>query len=296
MERLNHHHLYIFWIFCRTLSFTKTALTLNVAQSAITSQIQQLEDFLNKSLVDRSNSKRPLLTEEGQKVLEYAESIFNMSQELLQWARQISDTQKKVIKIGAVSGMSRHFQFEFIQPLLDRPDVVLEITAGDQKNLLARLQDHSLDVVLSSHNVNPENKGSFHSHVLAKTHLVFVQKTASTNKRGQKIREIFAQNSIFIPGKNFESKPELEAFLERFPPQQILGEIDDTALLRTLAVRSGKIVAMPETGIASEIKNKEVVVIKRLESVERRFYAITRQRREPNLEVRELIDRMKSNW
>ena len=40
MERLNYHHLYLFWTLAKEGTFTKTAEKLSIAQSAVTSQIK----------------------------------------------------------------------------------------------------------------------------------------------------------------------------------------------------------------------------------------------------------------
>jgi len=86
MQRLNHHHLYVFWMFAKTSSFTKTAESLSIAQSAVTSQVKRLEEVLGINLIDRTNPRRTQISAEGRKVLEYADSIFESSRELINWA------------------------------------------------------------------------------------------------------------------------------------------------------------------------------------------------------------------
>ena len=111
---LNYHHLYYFWLLSKEGSFTKVAEKLAIAQSAVSGQINQLEESLGMSLIDRSNKRRPIFTEEGKKVLDYADNIFETGEELLQWARTGSTQKELIIKIGALSGLSRNFQYEFI--------------------------------------------------------------------------------------------------------------------------------------------------------------------------------------
>ena len=104
---------------------------------------------------------------------------------------------------------------------------------------------------------------------------------------------ILQSHSLFIPGRHFEAKPELDAYLEKFKGTRIAGEVDDVALLRILALRSGEVVVMPEMGIRNDIESGYVEVLLKMASVEQRFYAITRQKREPNADVRFLIAKMK---
>jgi len=291
MQRLNHHHLYVFFIFAKNLSFTKTAQQLLIAQSAVTSQVKQLEQTLNLELVDRTYPRKPQLTEAGHKVAEYADSIFESSRELINWATSGALPKKRMTRIGAISGLSRNFQYEFIEPLVNERNMKFEITTGDQENLLRQLGDHQLDVVLTSKNATTDSKINFHSHVIKTSPLVIVKKKKSGSRDLKNLDQLISENSIYIPGRNFEAKPELDAYLDKFKSIHIAGEVDDTALLRVLAIKSDSAVVIPEMGIINEIISKEVTVVARLNKVIQKFYAITRQRRDPNPDVRFLIDR-----
>lgn len=294
MQRLNHHHLYVFSVFAKNVSFTKTAQELAIAQSAVTSQVKLLEQALELDLVDRSNPRKPELTEAGRKVSEYADNIFESSRELINWATKGALPKKRTVRIGAISGLSRNFQYEFIEPLLSQNDLKFEITTGDQENLIKLLNEHSLDVILTSKNANSDHKTSFHSHVLKSSPMVVVTKKSRYSLLKKELSNVFESNSLFIPGRNFESKPELDAYLEQYQNIKILGEVDDTALLRILAVRSNHIAILPKMGILQEIENEEVLVLATLNKIQQRFYAITRQRRDPNPDVRLLIEKAKT--
>ena len=294
MQRLNHHHLYVFWVFSKTSSFTQAAETLSIAQSAVTSQVKLLEEALGINLIDRTNPRRPQMTDEGRKVLEYADSIFESSRELINWATKGLLPKKRLIRIGAISGLSRNFQFEFIEPLLKELDIKFDITTGDQDNLIQLLSEHQLDVVLTSRNADPDHKTQLHSHVITKSPLLFVMNKKASPRVKKDLNSILKTHSLFIPGKHFEAKPELDAYLEKFKEIRIAGEIDDVALLRILALRSGEVVVMPEMGIRNDIESGDVIVLLKMASVEQRFYAITRQKRDPHSDVGILIVKMKN--
>ena len=63
------------------LSFQKTARTLNYAQSSISAQIQALEEELGVQLFDRLG-KRILLTEAGERLLQYAHKVLDLTDEI----------------------------------------------------------------------------------------------------------------------------------------------------------------------------------------------------------------------
>ncbi|MGZ3744245.1 MAG: LysR family transcriptional regulator [Pseudobdellovibrionaceae bacterium] len=292
MERINHHHLFIFWNLAKYGTFIRTAEELSIAQSAVTLQIKNLENILGLELIDRSNKRKPLITEAGRKVLEYADSIFETSFELLKWAKQGELAKKQVLRVGALSGLSRNFQFQFLKPIIGSSHIKIEITTGDQDKLVKLLREHSLDLILSSHNISIEGKSTFHAHVLTKSPLVFVSN--SKFKKGLTLRQALQNKSLYIPGHNFEARPELDAYFEKLKiTPKIFGEIDDVALLRIFALRSGQVVVLPLMGVIDDVIAKNLCVLGNAGQIEQRFYAITRQRIFPHPIVGQLIEKIK---
>ena len=292
MNWLNYHHLYYFWLLSQEGTFTKVAERLKIAQSAVSEQIHQLEQSLEISLLDRTNKRSPILTEEGIKILEFAKTIFETGEELQQWAKAGHSKKEITLKIGALSGLSRNFQFEFIKPILKTPNLKIEVTTGDQEKLTQMLKDHSLDLILSSHNVIADGRVTFYSHVLHSSPLIFViSKEMKTKKLN--LKDALATTKIFLPGKNFEARPELDSFLEKLKcPFQVAGEIEDIALLRILALKSGSIVAIPKMGVINDIASKELKILDSKVKIAQKFYAITRQKRIPNSVISSLISKM----
>lgn len=215
----------------------------------------------------------------------------------MRWAKRSHPEKKQILRIGALSGLSRNLQFEFLKPIIGNNDVKIEMTTGDQEKLVKLLREHSLDLILSSHNIHSEGKSTFHSHVLVKSPLVFVASSEVQSKKSKNIKELLMHKSIYIPGHNFEARPELDAFLERHRLNpNILGEIDDIALLRIFALRSNEIVALPNVGIKDDLESKALKIILVADKIEQKFYAITRQRKFPNPLVEELIEGLRENF
>lgn len=290
---LNYHHLYYFWLLSREGSFTKVAEKLSIAQSAVSGQINQLEESLGLSLIDRTNKRKPIFTEEGKKVLEYSNNIFETGDELLQWANRGIIKKESIVKIGALSGLSRNFQYEFIKPALKIQNLKIEVITGDQSKLTKLLSEHSLDLFLSSHNVSSEGRTTFFSHVLYTSPLVFVISKKALDGR-KNLDSQLAKKKLFLPGKNFEARPELDAFLDSKKYNvDVAGEVDDIALLRILAIESNEIVAIPEMGIKNELKSKELVILEGENKIFQKFYAITRSKKIPNKIISTLIGQFK---
>ncbi len=75
MSRLNYHHLHYFWAVAKEGNLTRAALQLHVSQSALSTQIKQLEDQLGQALFTREGRVLQL-TEAGRVALTYADTIF----------------------------------------------------------------------------------------------------------------------------------------------------------------------------------------------------------------------------
>lgn len=72
--------LHTFRLLAQTLSFSQTAVTLNYAQSTVSSQIQMLEKELSVALFDRLG-KQVTLTDAGHRLLDYAERLLDLADE-----------------------------------------------------------------------------------------------------------------------------------------------------------------------------------------------------------------------
>jgi LysR family transcriptional activator of nhaA len=88
---LNYHHLLYFWAIAKEGSLRRASEVLHVSQPSISAQLKQLEESLGAPLFTRT-TRRLILTDTGQTVLEYAEEIFSLGRELLtQFARSQGD-------------------------------------------------------------------------------------------------------------------------------------------------------------------------------------------------------------
>ena len=81
-SRLNYRHLYYFWIVAKEGHLTRVAEQLHVSQSALSTQIRQLEEQMGQPLFIRK-ARTLTLTEVGHVVLSYADSIFALGSELV---------------------------------------------------------------------------------------------------------------------------------------------------------------------------------------------------------------------
>ena len=127
-------------------SFSKAAESLGYSQSAVTVQIKALEEELGVRLFDRMN-KRVLLTVDGQRFLEYANSILDT----IQSARQALNENAELggsLHIGTLEslcffrlpGLIRQFR-------LEHPRVGLRVTTGSPEELIEKMEQGEVDLI-----------------------------------------------------------------------------------------------------------------------------------------------------
>src|SRR5215831_8976182 len=146
---LNYHHLFYFWAIAKEGSLRRASEVLHVSQPSISTQLKQLEEFLEASLFTRT-TRRLVLTDTGQTVLEYAEEIFSLGRELLTAVRQVPGQRPLRLNVGVVDSLPKTIvrqQLALVFQLSRSVHVICR--EGSLKELITQLAGHKLDVVLA---------------------------------------------------------------------------------------------------------------------------------------------------
>ncbi len=277
MARLNFHHLHYFWAVAREGHLTRAAGQLNVSQSALSSQIKQLEDQLGRPLFTRQ-ARTLELTEAGRVALAYADTIFAAGSELLATLRDGQRLERQVLRIGAVGTLSRNFQENFVRPLLQRTDVELVLHSGSLTDLLARLSVHTVDVVLSNNPVQADANHPWRCRRIARQPVSLVGRPRAVGQAFRYPQEL-AEVPLLLPGRDNEIRAGFDLMCEQAGLRcRVMAEVDDMAMLRLLARDTDAVALLPAVVVRDELLSgvlQEYAVVPHLfES----FYAITVQR------------------
>ena len=286
---LNYHHLRYFWAVARERSLTRAARSLHVSPSALSVQIRELEAAVGQPLFDRAR-KGLTLTESGRVALKYADDIFRAGQELQQeLAGQAAPV--RVLRVGAVATLSRNFQLECLRPLLGQADVDVVVRSGTLRDLLARLEAHEVDLVLSNLPARTDTQRDVNNHLLARHPVSLVA------PRGLRLpRAPFPQNiagvPILLPSRDSAIRAGFDTLMERAGlSPRIAAEVDDMAMLRLLARESRRAVALvPPVVVRDELRTGRLREVLRVQGLEESFYAILPRRRFPNPLARLIVD------
>jgi len=285
---LNYHHLRYFWAIAHEGNLTKAANRMNVAQSALSIQLRQLEDALGHPLFARKNRKLEL-TEAGQMALQYADSIFRSGEELVDTLKHRSRRVRQVLRVGAVATLSRNFQWEFVKPLRNRRDVELVLRSGGLRDLVLQLRNHEVDVVLSNHALRRDAETDHYSHLLAEQEVSLVGPPTRA-RRAFRFPEDCRRMPLILPSLESDIRAEFDLFLNQAGVRPLIAaEVDDMAMLRVMALRTKAITLVPRVVVKDELRTGTLVERHRLSSVKERFFAITPSRTFPNPLVKEMI-------
>lgn len=276
MARLNYHHLYYFWRVATDGNLTKVANALHVSQSALSSQIRQLEESAGTRLFER-RSRRLVLTESGRRVLSYANDIFAKGEELESLLHQGIEPAAQLLNIGMLSTLSRNFIEGFIAPLLADTQVRFNLQARSLEGLLDGLARHQLDVALSNGSVQGNDAQVWQSQLLARQPVAIVGPPAT--RPATAFPEGYQNMRWVLPNRHNEVRSAFDGFctLRQFEPD-IQAEADDMAMLRLLARDSGALAVLPKVVVRDEILQGTLVEYMELPNVYENFYAITIRR------------------
>ncbi len=277
MARLNYHHLYYFWAVAKEGNLTRAATQMHVSQSALSTQIKQLEDQLGQALFTREGRVLQL-TEAGRVALTYAETIFETGNELTALLRDGQRLARQVLRIGGVATLSRNFQENFVKPLLKRADVELVLQSGGLDELLTRLAVHNLDVVLSNRKVNADSQHPWRCRRIARQPVSLVGKPRAKGK-AFRFPEELAEQPLLLPGRDSDIRAGFDVLCEQLGLRyQVLAEVDDMAMLRLLARDSGNVALLPTVVVQDELKSGKLQEYCVVPQLYENFYAITVQR------------------
>lgn len=274
MRRLNFHHLHYFWAVAKEGNLTRAAQTLHVAQSALSTQIRALEDQLGHPLFIRSG-RNLLLTEAGQLVLDYADSIFALGSEL-QMTLQGALQANQQLRIGAVATLSRNFQENLLRPFLGRGELRIVLESGGLNDLLERLALHKLDVVLTNQAVSSDAQRSWRCRLLDRQSVCLV---GPPRADGFDLQRDLQQARLIVPGRSSDIRSQFDLFCDSHSLRpDICAEVDDMAMLRLLARDSGDMALLPAVVVQDELQAGVLQLYAEIPEIAEQFFAVTLQR------------------
>jgi LysR family transcriptional activator of nhaA len=267
-------------VVAREGSIVRASQELNLAQPTISGQIRVLEEKLGEKLFMRVG-RNLALTDTGRMVYRYADEIFTLGRELREALQgRVTDHPMRVT-IGITDVLPKLVAYRLLEPALHiAGPVQLTCQEGKLEQLLAELAMYKLDVVLSDAPIGPLVKVRAFNHLLGECSVSFFGAPTLAAAYRQHFPQSLQHAPLLAPTGNTVLRRNLDQwFDEQGLHPIIVGEFEDSALLKVFGQQGLGLFTAPSV-IEAEVKRQyNVEVIGRVDAVKERFYAITVNRK-----------------
>lgn len=277
---INYKHLHYFWVVAKEGGIARASERLHLTPQTISGQVSLLEEQLGEELFSRVG-RNLQLTETGRLVLSYADEIFSLTGELEEMVRNLPDGRPLMFKVGVADVVPKSIAYRLLAPALQLPEPIrIVCREGAIDSLLADLAVHRVDLVLADGPIPPQVNVRGFNHPLGDCSITFF----ATPELALELRKDFPHSlngaPLLIPGETTVARSQLLEWLDKLHLHpRIVGEFDDSALMKAFG-RAGTGVFIAPTPIAAEIeKQYEVMAIGQAEEVRDHFYAISVERK-----------------
>lgn len=280
MASLNYKHLRYFWMVAKSGSIARACEQLHLTPQAISGQLRELENALGVELFRRVGRGLEV-TNAGRRILSYAEEIFAIGDELLEVARDQTMTKSLPFAVGVADSVPKSVALRLVEPVLHLPEAVrLICREGRLTALLADLAVHRLDMVIADRPMPANLNVRGYNHPLGASDLTVFGAPALLDTLKGSFPALLDGAPFLMPGDDVAIRLPLEQWFDslRLHPM-IIGEFDDSALLKAFGQAAAGLFVAPTAIAAYVVEQYRVRAIGRIESVTEELFAITTERR-----------------
>lgn len=142
---IDYRYLKAFMVTSRYLNFSRAAIELNIAQSAVSRQIKLLEDSVGEQLIIRS-SKKVLLTQKGEALLDELSQFEDRLQEIF------FGHMNKTIKVGILHGLLETWFNDIMVDFSKKSQHQLMVEVNSLDLLKEKLHAGKYDLIFTTEN------------------------------------------------------------------------------------------------------------------------------------------------
>ena len=281
MHLLNYHHLYYFWITAKEGSITGASKKLGIGQPTISTQIKNLEGALNQDVFSREG-KRLNLTETGKVVMDYANQIFTLGNELMEVIKDGNLSRRPHIQFGALDSVPKSFVQMLIHSAQEICPCTISVLEGEGDYLFRELETHRIDLVISNYPPTIGDTREFFFRYLAKFPIsIFATKKFKSLKHD--FPKSLDEQPLIMPSLHSKLRHDLNHFFKTNNIfVDVLIETQDTSIQKLLAVEGMGLVPLPEFAGKELVSEGKLVKVGTLGGVTEEFWLVSSPRKIPN--------------
>jgi LysR family transcriptional regulator, transcriptional activator of nhaA len=281
----NYNHLFYFYTTARLNGVTNAARALKVAQPSLSIQLKTLEEKLQRTLFEKVG-RRLQLTPDGERVFEYCQKIFAAAEDLEDYLKDSSGEEVKRCRIGIAPEIERPFVADVLSSLLhknklsERP--FLSMMTSEHKELITRLTQGEIDVVVTNHSVHAPNVkllAQLSMPVVAVANLKRMKSLSSSISLGKMLKK--EMPDLILPSDSLKLRLESDMFLQKHKIRNpVVFESDILSMIVRAVLEGVGIGFLPEHYIQKELSQKNLTALHHGHSLwETKLYVFTRTKK-----------------
>ncbi len=277
---INYKHLHYFWVAAKEGGIARAGERLHLTPQTISGQLSLLEQNLGEALFAHVGRNLEL-TETGRLALSYAEEIFALGGELEEVVRNLPSGRPLVFKVGVADVVPKSIAYRLLAPALQLPESVRIVCRENSIDfLLAELALHRIDLVIADSPIPQGVNVRGFNHQLGECGISFFAVPELAHKLKKGFPQSLKGAPLLLPGEMTVAQSRLLKWFDKLHIHpRIVGEFDDSALMKAFG-QAGAGVFIAPTPIAAEVEKKYgVVVVGQTDEVLEQFYAISVERK-----------------
>jgi LysR family transcriptional activator of nhaA len=294
MQNLNYKHLHYFWTVARCGGVAKAGEKFNVTPQSISTQIQQLAGSIGAPLWRRAGRTLEL-TDTGNLVLEYADRLFTVGEELKDALRERPGAAQSTLRVGVTGSVVKVVAYRTLEPVLrlDPPHRLL-CREGRFNELLSLLAVQQLDAVISDRAMPGTLNVRAFNHLLSEGGVTFLGSASLARRSRKRFPDNLHDAPMLLPGGDSAMRPQLMRWFDtlRIKPQ-VIGDFDDTAVMKAFGQGGAGIFPMPTMVAEETARQFHVVPLGHTSEVVHQVWAVTCERRISSPAVRAISEAAK---
>jgi LysR family transcriptional activator of nhaA len=277
---VNYKQLHYFWAVAKAGSIVRASRQLHITPQTLSGQIGILEESLGVSLFRRVG-RGIELTETGQLALTYADDIFQTGNALEETLRTGAKQSYHLFRVGISDSVPKSIAYRLLAPaMLLKESIKIVCREGKLEPLLGELAIHKLDLVLADRPMPSEIDIKGSSKLLSECGISFFGTGDLATKLGSHFPKNINNAPMLVPGKDSAIRKRLMQWLSaQRIHAQIIGEFDDSALMRAFGQAGIGIFTAPSIIEDEVLQQHNVIKLGQTEEVMERFYAISVEKR-----------------
>lgn len=282
----------IFIIVAKNKSITRASNELNISQPAVTKHIKNLEEALNKQLLVRKNNGIEL-TKEGQdlydKINDATNILINIEDEYI---------TNRIIHLGCHSTMlDKLFSFSLSKYYEDNINNKILISSNDTKEMIIKLENKELDIVLSKKIDFNYNKDKIVFHKISSLNDILV--VAYNSKLANKTISLqYLKNQVFYMPRETSSTT-INFFKSVNSDSKDFKNIKNITyniMVKLIKSNKNSIGLVTKEYVEKELKNKELITLSTEFNIEKLEFGIYLNKDNHFKELDRLVKIIKRNY